>query len=532
MNYITKDFDYLTLYFQGEIYNKKDFFLDDDLLLIKKLYDEFSFDFLNKLNGIFSFCIYDKRKDLYFCARDRFGNIPLYYYIKSNTFIFASSIKELLNNLNFTPAMNKVALSKYMQYFATFGEDTFYQDIFKLEEASYLIFTSSKELIKKRYYKIKTYKFRENEKEVLDKLEDLLIESIEKRISTNPACLLSGGIDSSLISALYSKISNKKIDVFSVGYDEYKNYCELDFAKLVAKKLNANHHILILNQKEYIDNFLSTLDIFDEPHSDSAALPLNLLLKQVNKEKIKTLLSGEGSDELFLGYDNYAKFLKYYKFENSLNEEQRSFLDEIISALQNNTKESEYLRRLVKKENIYNCFGEIFTDIQKRKLFHKVPSFKSEVAKENPVDWMSYIDIKLWLGNAVLMKVYKLSSANSLQINTPFLDYSLVDYVFSIKTHLRVGNINKYLIKKIASKYLPKEIINRTKKGFNSPYNEWLQKEFKSGILELILEVNKKTKFFNEDYIKHIYSLASTNKFKQHLYALFIFSLWYKRTYF
>jgi len=249
------------------------------------------------------------------------------------------------------------------------------------------------------------------------------------------------------------------------------------------------------------------------------------------KSNIKYLLSGEGSDEIFLGYDNYAKFLKYYSFSKSLTKEQNEFLDEIISALQNSTKESEYLRRVVKKQNIYNSFGEIYTDIQKRKLFKKAPTFKTKISKQNPVDNMSYIDLKIWIANAVLTKVYTLSNMNSLQIHTPFLDRTLIDYMFSIQSDIKLGDTNKYLLKKIALKYLPKDIINRTKKGFSSPYNEWLQQEFKDSILNTILEVNKITNLFNDEYIKYIYTLASSNKFKQHLYSLFVFSLWYKRVY-
>ncbi len=199
--------------------------------------------------------------------------------------------------------------------------------------------------------------------------------------------------------------------------------------------------------------------------------------------------------------------------------------------MQNNTKESEYLRRVVKKQNIYNSFGEIFNDIQKRKLFVKVPTFKSETPKQDFVDNMSYIDLKLWVSNPVLTKVYKVSKENSLQIHTPFLDNDLLKYVFSIESSIKMGNTNKYLLKKIASKYIPEQIINRTKKGFNSPFNEWLQDEFGSSILDTIIEVNRQTAFFNENYLKQIYTLASSNKFKQHLYSLFVFSLWYKKVY-
>ena len=534
-------FDDILLVFNGEIYNYKELIFSEELEcktksdseVLIRLYLKYGFDFLNKLNGMFSFCIFDIKKELYFCARDRYGKKPFFYYFKDNKFIFSSSIKSILNLLDYKPNLNKVALSKYMQYFVSFGEDTFYQDIYKLEAATLLIYEPNKplELQKKKYYKINTYKAIKDEKQALNDIEELLFKSVEYRLNSDVevASLLSGGIDSSLISALYTKISGKKINTFSVGYDEYKNYCELDFAQITATHINSNHNPVVINQKEYINHFEQTLDMLEEPHGDSAAIPLNILTKEIHKAGIKTVLSGEGSDEIFLGYDNYAKFLKYYEFEKSLSNEQNLFLNDIIGALQNNTKESEYLRRIVKKQNLYNSFGEIYTDIQRKRLFKKVPTFKSETAKQDPVDWMSYIDLKIWLGEALLSKVDRISMGNSLEVRTPFLDFNLVNYMFSIESSIKVGDTNKYLLKKIASKYIPQTIINRTKKGFNSPFNEWLNKEYKDKVLDVIVEVNNQTNLFNYEYILHIYELSKSNKFKQHLYSLFVFSLWYKK---
>lgn len=536
-------FDDIVLVFNGEIYNYKELIhveqleckTSSDSEVLIRLYQKYGFDFLNKLNGMFSFCIYDIKKELFFCARDRYGKKPFFYYFKDNKFIFSSSIKSILNLLETKPNLNKIALSKYLQYFVPFGEDTFYQNIFKLEAANYMVYETNNptELRIKKYYKINTYKAIRNEEKALSDIEELLFKSVEYRLNSDVevASLLSGGIDSSLISALYTKISGKKINTFSIGYEEYKNYCELDYAQITANHINSNHHPVMINQKEYINHFHETLDMLEEPHGDSAAIPLNILTKKIHQSGIKTVLSGEGSDEIFLGYENYSKFLKYYEFEKSITNEQHDFLDDIIGALQNNTKESEYLRRIVKKQNLYNSFGEIYTDIQKKRLFKKVPQFKSETSKQDPVDWMSYIDLKIWLGESLLSKVDRISMGNSLEVRTPFLDFNLVNYIFSVDSKLKVGDTNKYLLKKIASRYIPEEIINRTKKGFNSPYNEWLNNEYKSSLLETVIDVNRKTNLFNEEYILKIHELSKSNKFKQHFYSLFIFSLWYKKEY-
>ncbi|RXJ93704.1 asparagine synthase (glutamine-hydrolyzing) [Malaciobacter molluscorum] len=533
-------FDEILIVFNGEIYNYQELVKQHDLYcktksdteVLIRLYLKYGKDFLHYLNGMFSFCIYDMKKDSFFCARDRYGKKPFFYYFKNNKFIFSSSIKSILEILKTTPKLNKVALSQYMQYFVSLGENTFYQDIKKLEASNFLIL-ENKNLSIKKYYKINTYKKIKNEDIALKDIEELLINSVEQRLTSDVevGSLLSGGIDSSLISALYTKISGKRINTFSVGYEDYKNYSELDYALITAKHINSNHHPLIVGQKEFINCFETVLDALEEPHGDSAAFPLYLLTNKIKKQGIKTVLSGEGSDEIFLGYDNYAKFLKYYDFEKTLQSNQIQFLDSIISALQNNTKESEYLRRIIKKESLYNGFGEVFTSIQKKRLFKKVPTFKTETTKKDPVDWMSYTDLKVWLGQSLLSKVDKISMANSLEVRTPFLDYRLVDYMFSVDSQIKVGNTNKYLLKKIAFKYIPKEIINRTKKGFNSPFNEWIHNEYKDSILNTILEVNNQTNLFNNQYIKHIYDLAKTRKFKQHLWSLYIFSRWYKKQY-
>lgn len=533
-------FDDILIVFNGEIYNYKQLTIDEELQcktasdteVIIRLYQKHGVDFLNKLNGMFSFVIYDIKMDKYFCARDRYGKKPFFYYYNNNKFIFSSSIKSIIKILGTTPSMNKVALSQYMQYFVSLGENTFYHDIKKLEASCYMIF-DNKNINIKKYYKINTYKKIHEEEVALKDIEDLLFKSIEARLVSDVevGTLLSGGIDSSLVSSLYSKISGKQINTFSVGYEEHEKYSELPFASLVARDIGSNHHPLIMTKNDFINNFDNSLNALEEPHADSASIPLFCLTKTIKDFGIKTVLSGEGSDELFLGYDNYAKFLKYYEFSKSLDDNQSGFLNNIISALQNNTKESEYLRRIVKKQNLYNSFGEVYSDIQKKKLFQKVPTFKLEKPKSDPVDWMSYIDLKIWLGQALLSKVDRISMANSIEVRTPFLDVNLVNYVFSIDSKLKVGDTNKYLLKKIASKYIPKEIIHRTKKGFNSPFNEWIMSEYGDSILEDILSVNKKTNMFNEDYIKHIFALAQKNKFKQHLWSLYIFSKWFQREY-
>jgi len=533
------EFDDVIIVFNGEIYNYDELKISEklecktssDTEVLIRLYQKYDLKFLHLLNGAFSFCIYDMKKDRYFCARDRYGKKPFYFYAKENKFIFSSMITPIIKLLGFTPKLNKVALSQYLQYFVPLTPNTFFTDINKLEAGSYLLYENNK-LTQKKYYKIKTYKNISNETTALKNMEEILYNSVEKRLKSDVevGTLLSGGIDSSLISTIYSQVSNHKINTFSVGYKTHTKYSELSYANLVAKNIKSNHTALEISQKDFIDSLDDVFENLEEPHADPAAIPLFLLTREINKQGIKTVLSGEGSDELFLGYDNYAKFLKYYEFEKSLDEKQMNFLNEIISSLGGN-KEAEYLRRVVKKENLYNSFGEIYSSSQRKKLLQKVATFKQETPKKDPVDWMSYIDTKIWLGEALLSKVDKMSMANSVETRNPFLDFRLVDTAFSIDSSLKIGDTNKYLLKKVAQKYIPAEIINRTKKGFNSPFNEWLFLEYGEKLLNDIYYVNNRTDLFNIDYIKYIYENAKHNKLKQHFYALWHFCRWYKKIY-
>jgi len=532
-------FDDILIVFNGEIYNYDELKISEKLVcktssdteVLIRLYQKYDTEFLNLLNGAFSFCIYDIKEDKYFSARDRYGKKPFFYFAKDDKFIFSSMIKPIIKILGFTPKLNKVALSQYLQYFVPLTPNTFYTDINKLDAGTYLICKNGK-ITTKKYYKIKTYKKITDEKTALKNIEEILYNSVEQRLKSDVevGTLLSGGIDSSLISTIYSSISNHPINTFSVGYKTHTKYSELPYASIVAKNIKSNHTALEITQKDFIDSLEDVFENLEEPHADPASIPLYLLTKEIKAQGIKTVLSGEGSDELFLGYDNYSKFLKYYEFSKSLDEKQTSFLNDIISSLGGN-KEAEYLRRVVKKETIYNSFGEIYTASQRKKLLQKVATFKSESPKKDPVDWMSYIDTKIWLGEALLSKVDKMAMANSVETRNPFLDFRLVDTAFSIDSKLKVGDTNKYLLKKVSSKYIPKEITHRQKKGFNSPFNEWLFLEYNEKLLEDIIEVNKQTNLFNDEYILYIYENAKNNKLKQHFYALWHFSKWYRKIY-
>ncbi|MDX9743099.1 MAG: asparagine synthase (glutamine-hydrolyzing) [Arcobacteraceae bacterium] len=533
-------FDDILIVFNGEIYNYHELIINENLTCVTKsdtevlvrLYQKYDTEFLKLLNGAFSFCIYDINKNRYFCARDRYGKKPFYYYEKDGKFIFSSLIKPIIASIGFTPRMNRIALSQYLQYFTPLTPNTFYEGILKLPKASYLLFENGKSTIKK-YYRLKTYKRIHDEPTALSSIEDTLLKSVELRLNSDVeiGSLLSGGIDSSLISTMYANITGKTIKTFSIGYEGYEKYCELPYALKVAQNIKSDHTPVIFTKKDFLAHFDEVINALEEPHADHASSPLFYLSKVIQQSGIKTVFSGEGSDELFLGYNNYQKFYDYYEFKKTLSQSQKKFLKLNLGTASSNTKEIEYLQRIFNDETLYNSFGEIFTKPQKAKLFKKQPLFSEPVEKLDPIDWMSSIDMEIWLGESLLSKVDKITMANGVEARNPFLDFRLVDTALSIDSKLKLGDTNKYLLKKIAYKYLPKEIVERRKKGFNSPYNEWLVAQFGDEILHTIVKANQHHGLFNENYIKELFENAKNNKLKQHTYALYVFSLWYGKTY-
>ena len=534
-------FDDILIVFNGEIYNYKELLKDENLIctttsdteVILRLYIKYKEDLLKKIDGAFSFCIYDIKNETHFIARDRYGKKPLYYYHKDGKFIFSSMITPIIKLIEYTPKLNKIALSQYLQYFVPLAPNTFYQNINKLEASTYMIYKNNT-LFTKKYYKIKINTSIKKKDIAVKNIEDILINSIDKRIHSDVkiGTLLSGGLDSSLISSIYAKLSSKPIDTFSIGYESHKKHCELKYSDLMAKDIKSNHTRIVLNKSDYLNSIDDVNNALEEPHGDPASIPLYHLTKLINKANIKSVLSGEGADELFLGYDSYAKNLDFYNFKKTLDSNQINFLKHnILSSLPSNTKELDYFKRILNNTPIYSSFGKIFSQIEKEKLFKTTPLFIFEKEKANPIDWMSYIDTKIWLGEVLLSKVDKISMSNSIEVRNPFLDTNMVNLAFSIESKLKLGDTNKYLLKEIAKKYLPKEIIYRKKKGFNSPYNEWIIEEYKDNILETIQKANKFHNLFKEDYLKEIYHQAKNNKKKQHLYTLWTFSKWYLKVY-
>ncbi len=498
----------IAVVFNGEIYNYKElikrYFLDakTEAEVIYELWIRKGVGFVKEIEGMFAIALYDKKLYLF---RDEFGKKPLYF---TKDGMFASEIKALLcfKNKN----INTKALSEYLAYNSSIAPNTLYEGVFKLPAGCYF----DGEI--KKWFDFKRSDNRDINRENAPVIfETLLKNSILKRKMSDVeiGSLLSGGVDSSLIVALSGV---KK--TFSVGYGGYENYDERKWAAKVAKYLKTEHTEVEFSKNDFFENFEYVLEKMDEPVADSSFMPANFLAKHIG---LKVVFSGEGSDELFLGYRRYGEF---FEFLHS-NVPNRMWMAKYMQRHYEDIKEWEVFRRFFANEPVFRGINETFFQRQIDKTLKK-RSTKVEYERFLK-GWGSfdftYFDLKIWLGEVLLMKLDKMFMAESVEARSPFLDRDIVNFVFSLSEYVR--GENKWIVKKTAEKYLPKEIVYRRKKGFAYPFMEWLkeEKEFSQ-----IIDVNRKTKLFNEEYLKEIIKTGH-KRYKQHLWTLYLISRWLKK---
>ncbi|WP_024786906.1 MULTISPECIES: asparagine synthase (glutamine-hydrolyzing) [unclassified Lebetimonas] len=510
--------------FNGEIYNYKNLIkkynlnVKTEIEVIAKLWEKFGVDFVKKIEGMFAIAVYDKKLFLF---RDEFGKKPLYF---TKTGIFASEIKAILpftgKKLNFN------ALAEYLAYNSSIAPNTIYQEIYKLPAGCYydgeIKIWYDFERVENEPCSSGCLKSGHDGKwkkeNVCTEVEKLLIKSIKKRLQGDVeiGSLLSGGVDSSLIGAITSKF--QKLKTFSVGYDGYDNYDERNYAKIAAKHINSEHFEVNFTKNNFFENFEKTLFYMDEPIADSSFFAARFLAKHI---PLKVVLSGEGSDELFLGYRRYKEY------EGFLNAylPNKKWLKKYLERHYEDIKEWEVFRRFFAGVDVFRGINETFFQRQINRVLKvraKEVDYKRFLKGWGSFDF-TYFDLKVWIGEVLLNKLDKMFMSNTIETRSPFLDRDLVNFVFSLEENVRGSE--KWIIKEIAQKYLPGEIVNRRKKGFAFPFLEWLKEENE---LKKIVDINRKNKIFNEEYLKEIIKTGH-KRYKQHLWSLYLFSRWYEK---
>jgi asparagine synthase (glutamine-hydrolysing) len=540
--------------FNGEIYNFQSikeelidlghqFFSKTDTEVIIHGYEEWGIKVLDKLNGMFALGIYDNLKNQLFLARDRVGIKPLYYYFKNHRFIFASEIKAIVEDKEILRKLNPEALKFYFMFGYIPSPYSIWENIRKLPPGHYLIFKNN-ELIVKKYWDLKINRNKDDEKKAIADIHKKLKDSIKLRfISDVPVgVLLSGGIDSSLVTAIGATIQR---DLFSytIGL-EPEDISELKYAKLVANKLGIKNKDAILSTKNINSQLDNLLYYYDEPLGVSSIFPTFLVMGLISKE-LKVALSGDGGDELFAGYYWYSRYLKYHRFRH-LRPIFRIVHDALLKISQriNNNILHRILNVIIKYShllslddlNLFNHLSDLYFSVNDLKeLFNK--SYFNKITNKNfmsnysndglhTIKDLQKLDLHTFLVDHNLTKIDRASMAHSLEIRVPFLDYNLIEYVMSIDPNLIFKNKKrKYLLKKIANMYLPKEIIKRKKRGFNAPLDQlgFINKNIKTLKKSLLVEDG----ILNRNYIHELIQASKPNM--SQIWLLIILEMWYKK---
>ncbi len=542
-------FEHLVIVYNGEIYNFKqlreelkskgyNFNSDTDTEVLLYSYHQWGPACVEKFNGMWAFCIYDKQKNTFFLSRDRFGIKPLYYYFDGNKFIFASELKAIRKHkLNFNVSTTALNFFFYQKYI---GSDlTIFENCYKLRPSENLLFDlNRKELDRAKYYNLEQEISICRDKpleERLESIEGIIIDAVEKRLAADVpvGSFLSGGIDSSLISAIISK-NHKDFDTFSIGFKD-KSYDELKYSKLASEYIKTAHHYDFLEVDEDIIKFI--MENLDEPFGDASVLPTYLLSK-ITRRKVTVSLSGDAGDEVFGGYDSY----KAYKLAQYVPMAVIRLSKYLINLLPPSDKK---LALTFKMKRFVRDFD---SDVNRRHLnwmatFNE--SQRQKLLNDNFVNADSLIDcnreksflsiqlndIHNYLAEDILKKVDLASMLNSLEARVPFLDYRLVPLVLSLPEKYKIRNFTtKWLLKRIASNYLPKKIVRRAKKGFTVPIIQWLRKS------DLIKDFLTNRRYYehgllNYDYVQQLFDAHIKKKEDnaRHLWLVFVFNYWWNK---
>jgi len=509
--------------FNGEIFNFKElrenlknqghtFYTNSDTEVIVHLYEEYGEGFINQLNGMFAFALWDSIQEKMIIVRDRYGIKPLYYSKMDDELIFSSEMKSMIFGYGISRQINYESISYLFSYNYIPYPNTIFNNIKSLEPGCYIKIHSG-EISINRYYKTKLF-YNEgiSYKQAFDTLDDLLNDSVLLRMESDVplGAFLSGGVDSSLITSYMSKNSKERISTFSIGFAGTK-YDESKYSSIVSKTLNTNHH---LKNVEY--NNLSDIDTVirhtENPHGDVSFLP-TLYLSELAAQKVKVVLTGDGADELFFGYDKYTDFhsgnepFDSYKYYNS------------VSVFTDNEKDI------------------LFTNILK----NKVPELSSpyelmERHFENnkhllPADRMLSFDFDYLLEGNNLVKPDRMGMKNSIEARTPFLDYRIVDFANQLPNQFKYKDGNKkHILKELAVKYVPRDVIYRNKQMFTVPIGDWFKSSLKKELYDVLFDTSPINEIFNMDYIRTLYE-EHVNNISNHtrkLRLLYVFKRWYE----
>ena len=535
--------DNFHIVFNGEIYNYKDiksellekghqFNTESDTEVLLIGYKEWGEEILQKINGMFAFCIYDTITNKIFSARDRLGVKPFYYYWNDGKFEICSQIRPLLEN----KSVNEEAISMFLDCMFIPSPYTIVDDVFKLPPGnSMTIDLNTQEFDIKEYWNLKNVKIKNIPyDEAKNRLHNLLTDAVKIRLQSDVpiGSFLSGGIDSSLVSSIASKISKEKINTFSIGFEDPK-YDESKVAEQFAEIIGSNHKTTICSPKDILNLIPKLTEVFDEPFADSSALP-SLLLNEVTTNYVTVALSGDGGDESFIGYSHFAS-LDNNEYIMNIPYGIRKFLSKpfllklfglnshrVKNALNTKSK-NDFI------ENIFSRKGFLLKEKRQDYMKHYQGYKKwSNIFLQKAAD----LNIKLWLENDSNVKVDRASMAYSVEVRSPFLDYRIIEFARSLPMSYKYEKgKQKKILRDILKEYIPEDVFNQPKKGFAVPIGDWMRNELKEEFMAALNDTflnkvpNLNVKKFKKILQEH---MDGTDNHTANIWKLYTLSKWYE----
>jgi asparagine synthase (glutamine-hydrolysing) len=548
----------------GELYNFREIRADlekrghrfetqTDTEILPHLYEEYGEAMLEQINGMFAFALWDKRKEKLLIARDRFGEKPLYYGIFDGKLIFASEPKVLLANSVVKTEINTDALRQYLSFDYVPAPHSIYKNVYKLP-AAHLLILEKGEIRTRRYWNLSFQKedFPTSFEKSVEDLRELLADAVKMRmVSDVPlGILLSGGVDSSTVAAFAQQFSGEKIKTFSIGFEE-DSFDESKFALQVAEHLGTEHYEDKLSVEKAADLIMEIGGWLDEPLSDGSLLP-TLLLSRFVRKHVTVALGGDGGDEIFAGYPMYYGHKMARVYDSIPQFLRAGVIEPIVNSLPVSSSNLSFdykAKRFVAASKYdavtrhHSWFGSFSIDEQNELLNKDILATTSgdiyrdanDLLKltdaENEIERMQFLDMNFYMAEDILTKVDRASMAVSLEVRAPFLDPRIAQFAAQIPLEYKLkGNKGKYILKKAVAPLLPKNILQRPKKGFGIPIAEWLKNRLNPLMHDLLApERLEKQGLFNSDFVQKIIKEHETNYASHHkqLWTLLVFQLWF-----
>ncbi|MEP7128065.1 MAG: asparagine synthase (glutamine-hydrolyzing) [Chitinophagales bacterium] len=489
-----------TMAFNGEVFNFREIAAElvvplhthSDTEVMLEAFAKWGPEAVSKFNGMFTIALYDLYEKNLYLFRDRIGVKPLYYAVLGNEICFASELKAItaIEQVSKKLQPDNEAIALYLQLGYIPEPFTIWQQVKKFPSGSYMKITAvGQQLI--RWWKPEDgvqATVIEDEKIAKEKLSQLLTSAVNYRmISDVPfGTFLSGGIDSSLITALAQSNSETKINTFTIGFEE-EQFNEATYAKKISGYLNTNHHEIIVTHRQAMDLVEESMDTYDEPFADSSGIP-TLLISKWTRQQVKMVLTGDGGDELFMGYGMYRW---PSLLQNPLVKLAKTPIAATLSVLGGKYARIAWLFRYKEQQSVqqhifsqapyFFTAGEIENMLVKKSPLLSLPVFSAHVERKlSPAEQQSFFDMQYYLKDDLLVKVDRASMKHALECRTPFLDYRVVEFAMNLSQKLKMNRSQlKILPTRLLADFLPPELFKRPKQGFSIPLLKWMQHEWR-----------------------------------------------------